>query len=97
MDEENTKEERESTSADAGEGNKPEESKAVARLRKDNERMEKQLVKKKELLAQQREIEEREKMSGTAEAGAVAAKPKEETPQEYSRRISRNELKDGEG
>ena len=83
--------EPEGTPADTGAGNQPEESKAVTRLRKDNERLETQLAKKQELLAQQKEIEAREALGGGSEAGAPSQKPQKETPREYSERIMRGE------
>ena len=83
MSEEETKE---STSDNAGEGNKPEESKAVAKLRKDNERLEKQLAKKKDLLEEQKVLEARETLGGTTGGGQEREKPKVETPKEYVER-----------
>ena len=85
MSEEETNKGTETPAADTGDGDKHEESKAVEKLRKDNERLEKQLSKKKELLAEQKILEAREALGGGSEAGRPSEK-KKETPQEASKR-----------
>ena len=77
--------EQKGAAEDSGAGSQPEESKAVVKLRKENERLETQLSKKKQLLAEQKEIEARESLGGGSEAGRPTEK-KKETPQEYVKR-----------
>ena len=84
MSEENEEGEEKTVTAEEA-GNQPEESKAVVKIRKENERLEKQLDKKRELLEQQMELEAREKLGGIAEAGKASAM-KKETPQEAAKR-----------
>ncbi len=83
MSEEETNKGTEETTDDSGDGDKPEESKKIEKLRKDNERLEKQLQKKKELLRVEEELKSREQLGGDSEAGAQAPKPKKMTDGEY--------------
>ena len=89
MDEQETnqEEEQEDTEDDNDEGNKSEESEAVTKLRKNNERLEKQLERKRELLENQKELEQREALGGGSEAGRQPVKPKEKTDEEYANSI----------
>ena len=85
MVEEETNKGTEKPADNAGERDKPEESKEVAKLRKKNEGMEKQLAKSEELLTKQKDMEAREALGGGSEAGKQVEK-KKETPQEYVKR-----------
>ena len=82
---------------DTDAGDKPEESKAVAKLSKENERLETQLAKKKQLLAEQRELEAKEAVGGKAEAGMKPPAPKKPSDEEYAELVRQgkaNPLKD---
>lgn len=94
MDEEEVKKEtenQESASADTGEGDKSEETPKLAKLRKDNERLEKQLEKKKSLIAEEEELRAREQLGGKAEAGAQPLKPKKLSDEEYAELVRKGE------
>lgn len=97
MVEEETKRQAEETTAsgteqgaagDTGEGNQPEESKAVARLRKENERMAKVIARKKELIKEQQDLEARETLGGES-LGPAREEQKFLTPKEYKDSIMR--------
>lgn len=86
--EEKPEEEKEQGATDDTDaGDKPEESKAVAKLRAKNERMEKALEKQRELIAEQEELEARTALGGKAEAGMKAPEPKKETDDEYAEKV----------
>lgn len=90
-------EEQKKPAADAGKGVQPKTinlidnaHEAAKELKAENDRREK-------LLAEEKELEARKALGGGSEAGQPQEKPKEETPKEYANRITKNELKDGEG
>ena len=91
MDEEIKTETTELSTGDSGEGNQPEESKEIAKLRKENERMEKQIEKKKKLIAERKAMENTETLSGRAEAGMIPPKPEKESDEAYADKVARGE------
>ena len=70
---------------------KPEES-SLPRLSEMVERMEKANIEAKEILSRQEELAARNLLGGKSDAGIQPVAPKEETPQEYAKRISLGQL-----
>ena len=58
---------------------------AAASLKTENDR-------KEQLLIREEAIQARNALGGTAEAGEEPAKPKEETPQDYAKRVMEGKL-----
>ena len=89
MDEEKTKE---LPANDTGTGDKPKELNLVEQANVAAERMEKANQRQEELLKRQEELDAKRALAGRAEAGITPEKPKEETPEEYSKRVEAGEV-----
>jgi hypothetical protein len=96
MDEEKETQE-EPTSEDTGEGSEPEADEQAEKLRAKNERLEKQVKKREELIAKNKELMAQETLGGESEAGQKKPEPKKESDDEYAERVRQgkaNPLKD---
>lgn len=85
--EEEINQESETTTEDNADGGKSETDKKVEQLNADTERI-------NQAVAENENAKAREKLGGTSEAGQAAVKPAEETAEEYSDRIMKNEKND---
>lgn len=92
MDEKTTDEAKEEkpTADNVGEGSKPEVYKPIDDANLAAKRLEEANKKKEELLNREEDIIAKKALGGTTEAGS--GEKKEETPQEYAKRVMRNEL-----
>lgn len=71
---------------------KKEEVSSLPKLSEMVERLEKANAKQEELQKRQEELVARNLLGGQSDAGVEPVKPKEETPQEYAKRISEGKL-----
>ena len=98
MEDNATKEGEESKStADAGEGDKPEATGILGEVSKEREELAKEREAAQKAISELRELKAIQILGGGSPAGAPPVEKKEETPAEYAARISRGELRDGEG
>ena len=92
MDEEIEKKSEEPTTEDTGEGSEPETDEVTKKLSADNERLEKQVKKREELMAKNKELMAKEALGGTAEAGTKPPEKKKLTDTEYAEALQRGEV-----
>lgn len=72
--------------------NKEQKEESVPKLIEMVDRLEKANAEAKEILARQEEIAARNLLGGKTDAGVQPVKPKEETAQEYAKRVMSNSL-----
>ena len=89
--EEAKKEEQGGTEENSGDGNDGKNSSPIEQARAENERLEKNLKKKEELLTREENLEA-SKILGGKSSVSQPEKPKEETPEEYVDKIERGEF-----
>ena len=94
MDEKETTkgEEQDDSTKDNDEGNKPEEDNIVNRAHEENERMEKNIKERKELLEDEKEFYAKRKLGGGSEAGAAPTPKKRLNDLEYGEAYVKNEV-----
>ncbi len=83
--------------SDNDKGDKYETTPIIERAREEREKLEAATKAQREENDRTEAIMTRRALGGTTEAGGIKEEKKEETPKEYANRITRNELKDGEG
>jgi len=79
-------EEQENTTEDKDDGSKPKTTGIVDRAYAENKRMEENFKKREELLAREEDFWAKKQLAGNADAGEPQ-KEKEETPEEYKKRV----------
>ena len=72
---------------DTGEGDKPKTPQSIVDANAAAKRLEEATLKHKEQLDRQEDMIARKILGGGTEAGQTTEKPKEETPEEYARKI----------
>jgi len=87
------KEEPTPTTRDANEGSEPQTANLIERANSAAERLEKANEKQEQLIKQARELQAYERLGGTTQGRPQETEPKEETPQEYAKRVMTGELK----
>ena len=80
MTDEEKPEKQDTTTEDSGEGVQSETDKKVEQLNADTERI-------NEAIAENENAKARQKLGGQSEAGKPSEKPKEETPEEYAKKV----------
>jgi len=92
MTDNNEDKKEESTPADAGEGVQP---KAVSDLDRADEIVERRnrvCEREEKILERKETLEARKAVGGVTEAGGESEKPKEETPEDYAKKVTENNL-----